>query len=419
MAWLRFKVIVVLWAIAFLVAVIPGVARQSVESEPAKQTFSSFDSPTGPAGQRLYDVGGLRFDEAELTSVLALYETVSARTVVRGEGLPKVTFSLHNQTPLNRVETLQLLDTLLAANGVTMVLNGTTAVKAVPSDNVTGEVPPTINRPADQLPDSSSYMTTTVPLENLWLPLDKRTQAQIVQVMWLFSHSLRDSVTVNTNSHQLVLRDYSANVRQMLCLLEQFNPASGVVPVVRSTNTNVPKRTFSSFDAPVGPAGQLQVMGGQRIIEDTELPKVLEIYQAISGRTVIRSARLPQVKMTLRNQAPLNRVETLQALDNLLAQNGVSMVLIGDNAVKATDMPNDEVAPIINLPADKLPDSSSYMLAFVRPNQADLGRLVGMMGMKAQQPNGIIYAPSAKLLILRDYSSSVREMLRILQDAEK
>ena len=121
-----------------------------------KHTFSSFDPPRGPAAALQFDAGMLKLTNADLDRILNLYQEVSARTVIRATNLPQVKISLHNQTPLTRVETLQLLDTTLFQNGVTMVLVGDTAIKAVPNRDALSEVPPSIDVRAGELPDSDS-----------------------------------------------------------------------------------------------------------------------------------------------------------------------------------------------------------------------------------------------------------------------
>src|ERR1019366_3530084 len=131
-----------------------------------KQTFSSFDRPTDHAGQPPLAAGTLDFRSAELAQVLAIYQELSGSTVIRG-ALPGPTITVHNQTPLNRIEALQLLDTVLAEHGIAMVLVGDNAVKAVQDVRASIEGPPEINRPWRELPDSGSYMTCTGHLKRL------------------------------------------------------------------------------------------------------------------------------------------------------------------------------------------------------------------------------------------------------------
>jgi hypothetical protein len=237
----------------------------------------------------------------------------------------------------------------------------------------------------------------------------------------------------------------------MLALIEQFNSSTEIARVANEPDTNVIKTTFSSFDMPEGAAGQRQFDAGELNLDAADVSAALDLYQKVSGRTVIRAGTLPQIKVTLHNQAPLNRVETLRLLDTTLAQQGIHMVVAGDNAVIATEdllttRASGEGAglvsaapPIINYPASQLPDSSSYMMTMVRliqsvpdlpaktlprgtPGTASTSSsypelVIRALGMKAKTASGIIYVPAAHLLILRDYSSSIRQMLPAIPKA--
>ena len=180
------------------------------------------------------------------------------------------------------------------------------------------------------------------------------------------------------------------------------------------------KHTFSSFDPPRGPAAALQFDTGKLNLADADLEQILGLYQEVSERTVIRGANLPQVKISLRNPTPLTRVGTLQLLDTTLAQNGVTMVLVGDMQVKA--VPNgdarSETPPTIDPVATELPDSDSYMTCTVRLKSANPEKVFTMLMTASRMPNGIVYVPTGKLLILRDYSSSIRQMLGLIQDVD-
>jgi type II secretory pathway component GspD/PulD (secretin) len=181
-----------------------------------------------------------------------------------------------------------------------------------------------------------------------------------------------------------------------------------------------PKHTFSSFDPPTGPAAAVRFDTGVLKLADADLDQILNLYQEVSLRTVIRATNLPAVKISLHNQTPLTPVETLQLLDTTLEQNGITMVLVGDASVKA--VPNrdarSETPPTIDPAAGELPDSSSYMTCTIRLRKADPDQVVKMLGMVSRMPNSIVYVPTGHVLILRDYSSSIRQMLHLIQQAE-
>jgi len=184
--------------------------------------------------------------------------------------------------------------------------------------------------------------------------------------------------------------------------------------------TQPEKRTLSSFDRPTGRAAQRVFNAGAIHFENADLPPVLALYQEISGRTVVKSAALPPVKLTLRNEKPLNRVEALQLLDTALAQQQVTMVLVGDNAVKAvpTAQVVTESPPLIEIPEAYLPPSSSFMMRMVTLKSASVDEAIGLAQPFAALPNSIIANKDAHVLVLRDYSSNIRQMLRVINDLE-
>ncbi|HEY5913501.1 MAG TPA: hypothetical protein VJA21_23180 [Verrucomicrobiae bacterium] len=201
---------------ALLCLAIAGCATGS-NTNPKKshpRTFSSFDVPSGRPAQSGFPVGNLNFQNVELTQVLAVYQEISQRTVVRPTTLPAPTISLRNQTPLSRVEALQLLDTVLAENGIAMVLAGDTAVKGVPVAQASQESPPEISLPWRSLPESGSFMMRTVQLKRL-------RPSELVPVLIPFSKAPGAVLPIDSRG-QLILRDYSSNIRKMLKLVEDL-----------------------------------------------------------------------------------------------------------------------------------------------------------------------------------------------------
>ena len=178
-------------------------------------------------------------------------------------------------------------------------------------------------------------------------------------------------------------------------------------------------RTFSSFDRPGAVVGGMMLDRGALRLEDVEVSQVLELYQKLSGRTVIRSP-LPNARITIVNQTPLARHEALQALDTILAQNGVTMILIGTKFVKAVPpgQASTEPAPVIELPADQLPESSSYMIYVVELTSRKPNDILPIIQPFAKMPNSIITIPDGGLLILRDYASNIRRMLQVIDRLE-
>jgi general secretion pathway protein D len=192
--------------------------------------------------------------------------------------------------------------------------------------------------------------------------------------------------------------------------------------MTRSSAAGDPKpRTLSSFDVEAPQAGTNDLPLGTLNFQNSDLAQVLAIYQEISGRTVVRPATLPSPTISVRNQTELTRVQALQLLDTVLAQNGIAMVLSGDTAVKAVPeaRASSESPPEITLPWKSLPDSGSFMMRRVRLKTVRPSEVVPVLMPLAKTPNAIIAVDSSGELILRDYSSNIRRMLEVLEDLEK
>ena len=66
-----------------------------------------------------------------------------------------------------------------------------------------------------------------------------------------------------------------------------------------------------------------------------DLNQVLDIYSMLVNRTILRPATLPAPTITLKTQRQLTVREGIQALEAVLALNGITMVNVGDKFVKA------------------------------------------------------------------------------------
>jgi type II secretory pathway component GspD/PulD (secretin) len=429
-------------AIALLFVLIPGVAFFLVNVlRDGPRPLSSFDQPVGWAGKKVFDPGQIEFKEADLTQVLEFYKKVSGRPVQRGTNLTKVTVTLRNETPLNRVETLQLLDTALALNRVRMVLEDDGTMKAMDWAPGTNEAAPKMSASLDSLPDSSSYLSVRVRLKNAG-------RAVVISALRPFSN-LPASVTVTEYVSFLgipvcparwiagrgkssgvlplvnvvTLRDYSSNVRQMLQFLAFVDPTNGPQPRLKAWRSAASEGCFSALDSTDGAADTLRFAPGEMRFENSELQAVLDLYQKISGRTVIRSSygasAAPSARISLRNERSLNRVQALRLLDTELAYHGVAMLPCGDKLVKAVglDSAAQNCMPILS-PDASLPDSRSCILTSVRLRKADPG-LVRQMITKAGLKESIIVLPWSGDFIFRSYATNVAEMLKIVRQAER
>lgn len=180
------------------------------------------------------------------------------------------------------------------------------------------------------------------------------------------------------------------------------------------------KSTYSSFDLPSEHAAGILTHRLTYEFENVALPELLERYEQISGRTVV-AGQLPHFNITVRSSMPLNRIEALQMLDTALAQHMIAMVLSGDKMVKAVmeATVSRESPPEITLPWQLLPESSSPMSRTVRLRYLRPSEVLPALLPLAHLPNSMLPLDSQGLLMLRDYSSNIRQQLKLLEQLDR
>ena len=173
------------------------------------------------------------------------------------------------------------------------------------------------------------------------------------------------------------------------------------------------EKTFSSFDRPVN--ARREIAAGSIQFNEADVRLVFDLYQELSARSLIYSARVPKnIKVTFRNNSALSRTQALQALDTVLAAQGIVMVYSGAAAEAASEAP-----PSLDIPWRELPDSGSFLSYTVRLKNIDASVAISSLQPFARLPNSIIGNRANNMLILRDLSSNVRRMLEVLEQMEE
>lgn len=225
------------------------VAAAPTPAVPPGETCSSFDRPRAGEKEEMIPPGGLLFDQASVEDVLQAYQRISRRAVIRASVPATGPITFRNEHPVARREALQALDTVLAEAGVVMIPLGSRYMKAVSPKQAVSEPAPVVELPADQLPESNSYLTYIVELRH-------RRPSSVLPVLQPFAR-MPNSIVSSDENNLLILRDYSVNVRRMLQVLdrlEQTEPGD-VEPI-----PNLPRRRPAGAAVPAptripGPPG--------------------------------------------------------------------------------------------------------------------------------------------------------------------
>ena len=145
-------------------------------------------------------------------------------------------------------------------------------------------------------------------------------------------------------------------------------PAGGVVGAAApnpNTGVGVAGAGAKPAEEEVFPPGLIK-------FSEADLSQVLEIYQELTGRTVLRPASLPAAKITIKSQTQLTRTEAIQALDSILSMNQITMIPQGDKFIKAVPEAQSpkEANRTTDLPWELLPESGTIVTYVVQLSNA-------------------------------------------------
>ena len=153
--------------------------------------------------------------------------------------------------------------------------------------------------------------------------------------------------------------------------------------------------------------------------QGVEVNQVLDLYADLVGRTVLR-AGLPQASIVLHTQSLLTKTEAIQALQAVLALNGIALVNVGDKFVKALQSGDagGSGAEFNNLSASQLPDLGSYVTHIVQLKYVKPTEMIPIIQPFAKLQGSILAIDSNGILVLRDYAENVKRMLEMIDQID-
>jgi len=148
--------------------------------------------------------------------------------------------------------------------------------------------------------------------------------------------------------------------------------------------------------------------------------QVLPIYADMVGRSILRPAALPAAIIVFKNQTELTKREAIQAIDAVLALNGIAMINVGEKFVKAVPIAqaNQEGAAFNQVDAEHLPELGQYVTHVVQLQYIKTAEALAAIQPFAKIPNAIIPIESSQMLVLRDNTENVKRMLEMIKKVD-
>jgi len=154
-------------------------------------------------------------------------------------------------------------------------------------------------------------------------------------------------------------------------------------------------------------------------LEKTQLEMVLNIYSELTGRSIIRTANLPQVVFDLNPAGPISKTESAALITDLLAGKELLIVHTGDDTAKVipSAVAYKESVPFTS--ADDLPNSDLYVSVKFKTQHVDPSELINMLNSFSRNGRGSVVAVDAsRTLILRDCARNVKRMLEMVKESD-
>jgi general secretion pathway protein D len=166
---------------------------------------------------------------------------------------------------------------------------------------------------------------------------------------------------------------------------------------------------------PAAAAPEKEVAGYSYNFPGVDVNQVLEVYANLVGRTLLR-ANVSAPPIILKTQTPLTRTEAIEALQAVLALNGITVINIGDKFVKV--LPPDQAAgaggSLDSTDAAHLPDLGTYVTHIVQLKYVKPSVMQGIIQPFGRLPNSITTIDDNGILVIRDYAENVKRMLEMI-----
>ncbi len=188
--------------------------------------------------------------------------------------------------------------------------------------------------------------------------------------------------------------------------------AAGAVPPAPSAPS-----AAAATATPPGSEEEIIPAGGFIDFASADISQVLAIYSKLVNRTVLRPSTLPAASIVLKTQTDLTRQEAIQALDAVLALNGISMINVSDKFVKALPLAqaNAAGAPVSTNAASELPELGSYVTHIVQTKYLKPSELAPALSPFQSMATAVMPVDSSSILVLRDNAENVKRMLEMVE----
>jgi general secretion pathway protein D len=212
------------------------------------------------------DLERLRLRDQDTTGILEMIQIITERYILRPQNLPQVKINFDSFTVLTKRQTLRVLESLLAMNGIGITKIDDQFFKAVPAANMNVHVPIWLDGPASAIKPNQNIYTKLFYLEQMAVE-------QMRDILNPFATPNVSTLITYPKADAILVTDSLLNLQRMEKMIEKMDkPANRNIVLFthRLTHLTVDEKYLNSLE--------------DRFKEDTDLGKELTTGVEIEKR---------------------------------------------------------------------------------------------------------------------------------------
>jgi len=175
--------------------------------------------------------------------------------------------------------------------------------------------------------------------------------------------------------------------------------------------------------ATVGRGGEAMIPIEELRFANMELGQFLDIYAEQVGKTLITGPALNSMlksTVTLKAQTALSKVELIQAMESVLAQNNVVVIPMGEKFANVVTVAEAfrQGARFKNTELEQIVEAQVFETRIITLTNALPSEVATILKDFSNVPNGIISIDGTRKLILRDYAVNLKRMVEIIEQID-
>lgn len=200
-----------------------AVEEPRAPKEPSQINLSEDEDLQGP----------FIINDEDLDFILTMLEQLFKKTIIRAQGLPeKVKFSFQSKRKMSRDDAIMAFRSLLMLNGVAIIPIDAKFLKAVPSANVSTQIPEFLTCSARDLPPSQDFYTKFFELNHVSVE-DLSGKLKTTQ-----SANNAGTIEIFPKSNAFLITDTLLNIQRIEELVEKLDVSTEEMFFIQVKNTS-------------------------------------------------------------------------------------------------------------------------------------------------------------------------------------